>query len=251
MITQQEARIKDEQIKLVSHHELIQNLVEQIAIEARSSEFVDEKSGVSARLTISAYENLFSSAERRALLNDEKNVNIRIGDFQGAIPAITGKIELVYEGEQEGPGIVAQNLVGKAIRTQFESYFPNPEKARKRADNLYKPIIDWFGEGNKLDLFNDLPEKDFEKQLNEVPGLKKLVSKVLPDADKATHLLMSEFALHGLAEFSMLSKNNLEDGLQFKDLLSSMFTVPGPVDQKSTEGEGEGDEDFNEPESLN
>jgi len=237
MITEQESHIKDEQKVKIDTHELIKDLVEQIAIEARSSEYVDEKSGVSARLTISAYENLFSAAERRSLINNEKKVGIRIGDFVGTLPAITGKIELVYEGEQEGAGIVAQNLVGKAIRSQFEKYFPNPEKVRKSPANVYKSIIDWFGEGNKLDLFNDLSEKEFQERLDKIPGLKKLIKKLFPEADAPTETLMMEFALHGLAEFSMLSKNNLEDGLQFKDLLSSMFAMPGPVGQDPEENE--------------
>ena len=236
-ITGQEARIKAEQLEKIVTHELIKDLVEQIAIEARQSEYVDERSGVSARLTISAYENLFSAAERRGLINKEKKVTMRIGDFVGTLPAITGKIELVYEGEQEGAGIVAQNLVGKAIRSQFEKYFPNPEKVRKSADNVYKSIIDWFGEGNKLDLFNDLSEAEFLEQLYQVPGLKKLVSKTFPKANPATETLMMEFALHGLAEFSMLSKNNLEDGLQFKDLLSSMFAIPGPIGEEGEESD--------------
>ena len=97
--------------------ELMKDLIEQIAIEARGSEFVDEKSGVSARLTISAYENLISAAERRLYMNNESNTVVRIADLIGVIPAITGKVELVYEGEQEGAGLVAYNLIGKAIRT--------------------------------------------------------------------------------------------------------------------------------------
>src|SRR5690606_15092143 len=137
-------------------NEISKDLLEQIAIEARSSEYVDAKSGVSARLTISAYENLISSAERRTLINGEINTFIRISAFMGVLPAITGKVELVYEGEQEGPGIVAMNLLGKAIRTQFIQYFPNPEDIRKKkANNIYKTITDWFGEGNVVDLLND------------------------------------------------------------------------------------------------
>ena len=103
---------------------MLKDLIEQIAIEARKSEYVDAKSGVSARLTISAYENLVSAAELRILKSGEKSTFARVADFSGVIPAITGKVELVYEGEQEGPGIVARNLIGKAIRTQFIKYFP-------------------------------------------------------------------------------------------------------------------------------
>jgi magnesium chelatase subunit I len=139
-ITQQEAHVQPEQHS-ISVPELAKDLVEQIAFEARKSEFVDAKSGVSARLTISAYENLLAAAERRALLNNEKNTTIRVSDFIGVVPSVTGKVELVYEGQQEGPGIVAQNLVGKAIRTQFLNYFPDPEKFRKQKEKSpYKKI---------------------------------------------------------------------------------------------------------------
>jgi len=111
--------------------EMVKDLIEQIAIEARSSEYVDAKSGVSARLTISAYENLISAAERRKLLHGEKKVKVRIGDFVGVIPSITGKVELVYEGEQEGPYSVAIALISKAIKTEFLNHFPNPDKLSK------------------------------------------------------------------------------------------------------------------------
>jgi len=227
-ITNQEAKIKKEQTESIEIDNLILDLVEQIAIEARSSEFVDEKSGVSARLTISAMENLYSTAERRLLINGDKKTHIRIGDFTGILASITGKIELVYEGEQEGAGFVAQNLIGKAIRNQFELYFPNPEKTRKQKKTTYVTITNWFGEGNRLDLLSDADENTYRSTLENVPGLKSLVEKHNNGASK---YLMMEFALHGLAEFSMLSKNTLEQGMEFKDLLSSMFTMPEPGDE--------------------
>ncbi|RUA37309.1 MAG: magnesium chelatase, partial [Bacteroidetes bacterium] len=148
-ITTQEAAIKEDQIEAVEMNELSKDLIEQIAIEARNSEYIDEKSGVSARLTISAYESLVSAAERRALINNEKKVYVRMSDFTGVVPSITGKVELVYEGVQEGPGIVAQTLVGKAIRSQFDQYFPNPEELRKDREkkNPYRPISKWFNDG--------------------------------------------------------------------------------------------------------
>lgn len=229
-ITQQEANIAQAQTETVELNELARDLIEQIAFEARSSEYVDAKSGVSARLTISAYENLYSAAERRALVNGEKTVNVRLGDFTGVLPSITGKVELVYEGEQEGPGIVAQNLVGKAIRTQFLSYFPNPEELRKKRNspNPYKVITDWFGEGHTVDILNDAPESEYRKSLDGVPGLKELVKQYQKQAGDRQKYFFMEFALHGLAEFSQLSKHNLSTGTSFKDLLSSMFTMPGP-----------------------
>lgn len=226
-ITQQEARLKTEQKEKVSVNELSKDLIEQIAIEARGSEYVDVKSGVSARLTISAYENLVSSAERRALINGEDSTHIRMSDFIGVLPAITGKVELVYEGEQEGAGIVAANLIGKAIRTQFVEYFPNPEDIRKKKkDNVYKTVTDWFEEGNTLDLLHDASYKDYKSALDQVPGLKALVQQFHKNLDEPSKYFFMELALHGLAEYSMLSKKSLTAGLQFKDLLSSMFNMP-------------------------
>ena len=231
-ITEQEAIIKEEQTDVVVINDIAKDLIEEIAFEARKSEYVDAKSGVSARLTISAYENLISAAERRALINGENIANVRVSDFIGVIPAITGKVELVYEGEQEGPGIVANNLVGKAIRTQFTAYFPDPEQYRKRKDKSpYKKITDWFGDGHILDLIDDLKEKDFAKTLDKVPGLKELIAEFHRKVDKDTRYFLMEFALHGLAEYSMLSKNLVDKGLQFKDLLSSMFTMPEGSDE--------------------
>jgi magnesium chelatase subunit I len=226
-ITTQEANIKDAQKEKVVVDGLAQDLIEQVAIEARDSEYVDEKSGVSARLTIAAYENILSSAERRSLVNGEKQTYIRISDFIGVIPAITGKVELVYEGEQEGAGIVAQSLVGKAIRTMFTEFFPKPEdKQKEGSENPYAQIIQWFGEGYTIDLLNDLSNADYEKALNAVPGLAALVDKHQPNLNAHAKLFLMEFALHGLAEYSKLSKSALDTGTRFKDLLSSMFTMP-------------------------
>lgn len=226
-ITEQEAHITGDQQKLVTVPDLASDLVEQIAFEARKSEYVDAKSGVSARLTISAYESLVASAERRALLNNEKNVTIRLSDFNGVVPSITGKVELVYEGEQEGPGIVAQNLVGKAIRAQFLHYFPDPEKFRKQKEKSpYRKITQWFSDGNTLDLLGEISNLEYEKQLRSVSGLLECVNEFQKAQDPATKLVLMEFVLHGLAEYSLISKHRLERGLQFKDLISGMFNLP-------------------------
>jgi magnesium chelatase subunit I len=239
-ITQQEARLKEEQQKAVSVHELAKDLIEQIAFEARKSEYIDSKSGVSARLTISAYENLVASAERRSIINNEKTTGIRITDFVGVIPAITGKVELVYEGEQEGPGIVAQNLIGKAIRTQFVNYFPNPEKFRKQKEKSpYKKITDWFSDGNNVDLLHAMNQSEFEKTLKKIPGLSELINEFHKGQDTSVKLFLMEFALHGLAEYSLISKHNLTAGHQFKDLLSSMFTLPKNVQEEDDEEDDE------------
>lgn len=225
-ITGQEANIRVEQQQIISAPELTLDLIEQIAFEARKSEYVDPKSGVSARLTISAYESLMAAAERRALMNHEKKVIVRISDFIGVVPSITGKVELVYEGEQEGPAIVAQNLVGKAIRTQFLNYFPDPDKFRKQKEKSpYRKITQWFSDGHSVDLLSEVSNNEYEKLLRSVSGLLELVNEFQKDKDPATKLLFMEFALHGLSEYSLLSKHRLERGIQFKDLMSGMFNI--------------------------
>jgi magnesium chelatase subunit I len=237
-ITGQEARLEGKPVAHIHVPELMKDLIEQIAIEARHSEFVDEKSGVSARLTISAYENLISAAERRMYRNNESTTVIRISDLIGVIPAITGKVELVYEGEQEGAGLVAYNLIGKAIRSQFVQYFPSPEQKKKgKAGNPYVIPLAWFGEGNELDLLSDLSDKAYKSGLHGVPGLEDVVSQLvgsLPEKEKEFYM---EFALHGLAEYSQLSKKLLDTGLQFKDLFSSMFEMGADEDEDFEEEE--------------
>ncbi|PIQ22127.1 MAG: magnesium chelatase, partial [Cytophagales bacterium CG18_big_fil_WC_8_21_14_2_50_42_9] len=226
-ITLQEAKIKKEQQKAVQTNELVSDLIEQVAMEARDSELVDAKSGVSARLTISVYENMISAAERRTLINGESKTYIRVADFLAAVPAITGKVELVYEGEQEGAGLVAQKLMGKAIRTQFLNYFPDPDKQKKQKNNnVYRLITNWFGEGHTIDILNDMSAADYNKTLMGVPGLSGLIDKLHGSSDNQTKLFLMEFCLHGLAEHSLISRNKLTAGTQFKDLLSSMFTMP-------------------------
>jgi len=224
-ITFQEAKLTNEQ-KLIEADGLVKDLVEQVAFEARKSEFIDQKSGVSARLTISAYENLISTAERRMLINREKTTFVRLSDLTGIIPAVTGKIELVYEGELEGPAKVANTLIGKAIKTLFSRYFPDPEKAKKsKAVNPYQLITDWFTDGNTLDVADNLTEAQYKKELMQVKGLNELVKKFHPKLSASQTLLLMEFALHGLAEYSQLSKKYLDGGFGFSDMFDSLFNA--------------------------
>lgn len=223
-ITQQEAAITPEQ-KVVEADGLVKDLVEQIAFEARNSEYIDKKSGVSARLTISAYENLISHAERRMLINSDKSTFVRISDFLGVIPAITGKIELVYEGELEGPAKVANILIGKAIKTLLQTYFPDPERMKKlKNENPYAETINWFGNGNSVNLLDDISDQDYKKVLESIPGLKQIVKQFHPRISANQQLLYMEFVLHGLAEFSLVSKGFLEKGFEFKDMFNSLFS---------------------------
>ncbi|WP_159474118.1 sigma 54-interacting transcriptional regulator [Dyadobacter sp. 3J3] len=229
-ITEQEAVVKKEQKQIVKVNELIKTLIEQIAFEARESEYVDSKSGVSARLTISAYESLLSSAERRALINGEDSTYVRISDLYGVIPAICGKVELVYEGEVEGPVIVAQNLIGKAIRTQFLNYFPDPEKSKKSKINPFAKVIEWFGSGNEMEMIGDMPDREYIARLKTIDGLDDFVDMLSAYGDANEKLFMMEFALHGMAEYSLIGKQSLDQGIKFQDLVSSMFSGPDDED---------------------
>ncbi|MEO6583729.1 MAG: magnesium chelatase, partial [Ferruginibacter sp.] len=227
-ITEQEARIIKAQHEKVQVSDLIKRLIEQVAFEARGSELVDKKSGVSARLTISAYENAISAAERRAIINGEKNTQVWMSDLVGIIPSITGKIELVYEGEQEGPYQVAFNLLEKAIRTQFALYFPNPDTLKKKktkepADNPYKPITRWFDAGNSLNLFLETKDADKILMLYQVDGLHAFIKSAYNSSNEKETALLMEFVLHGLAAHSLISKKIFEGKIEFKDLMGSMF----------------------------
>ncbi|MCU0433501.1 MAG: magnesium chelatase [Bacteroidia bacterium] len=224
LITQQEARSRQDAAAVIHVPDAALSILEQIGFEARESEFIDAKSGVSARLSISAYENLISAAERRAILNGEAETMVRITDFAAVIPAITGKVEMVYEGEQEGAAGVAQHLIGKAIRTLFPTYFPSPEKLKKKTETSpYQPIIDWFGEGNTLDLTADMPARTYTAALSVVDGLDELVTKHYPAAEGMQKLFLMELVLHGLSEYSRLSRNSLNSGARFGDLMGSML----------------------------
>ncbi len=221
-ITEQEANLSNDQEKKIEIPEMLKVLLERISFEARDSEYIDEKSGVSARLSISGYENLVSTAERRMLISKDKKTKVRITDFWGVVPAITGKVELVYEGEQEGPYNVAMKLMANAIKTEFSEVYPNPDKLKKGQDrDPYGTIRAWFSAGNEVDLLNDMSDKEYKKELESVAGLKKFVeSYKTPKEDLYIHM---ELVLHGLAAFNVLSKDYLESKLSFSDPLSSMF----------------------------
>lgn len=222
-ITQQEANLAEAQKKAVVVPDLLQILLEQLVFEARESEYIDEKSGVSARLSISAMENLASTAERRMLINKEKATNARITDFWGVVPAITGKVELVYEGEQEGPYIVAINLVNEAVKKAFLDHFPNPDKLKKGQErDPYGTIRAYFSGGNTVDLLNDSSDKDFRKILDGVAGLRKLVESHLNLTGDDVYTYM-ELVLHGLAEFNVVNKEIMEASFSFRDLLANML----------------------------
>lgn len=230
-ITEQEAHIHNEQEKKIKVSDLIKRLIEQIGIEARASEYVDQKSGVSARLTISAFENAVSAAERRCIINKEKETQVWVSDLIGIIPSVTGKIELVYEGEQEGPLQVAFNLMEKATRSLFAKYFPDPDIFKKKRvkdvkdENPYRSITRWFDGGNHLNLLLDLNDRDKLQLLYKVDGLYNLVKKYYPSTSEKESALLMEFVLNGLSSYSLISKKVLDGKIEFKDLMGSMLNL--------------------------
>ncbi|MFP9098064.1 magnesium chelatase [Flavobacterium sp. RHBU_24] len=224
-ITEQEANLDTRQGEKIYVPSLAKDLLEQIAFEARESEYVDYKSGVSARMSITAFENLLSTAERRALKAGQDKTAVRLSDFMGIIPAITGKVELVYEGEQEGAAAVAEVLLGSAVKTLFQEYFPKIEKLEKNKDKgPYQEIIDWFFNESGLELTDDASDREYQKALDSIIPLKQLIQKYQPDTAKEDLLFMKEFVLWGLSEFKKLSKDRYDEGYQFKDPFGSYIS---------------------------
>lgn len=222
-ITLQQADVTEERSEKVQVMPMLHDLLEEIAFVARESEFVDQKSGVSARLTISAYEALIAAAERRIIRSGEKNTVARISDLMGVIPAITGKVELVYEGEQEGAMEVAHALIRQAIRKEFVKRFPNPEKLqRKEGRSPYQEVIDWFA-SHELDLDHNLSNSEYTRVLGSVKPLRKLVRTYAGDLRQEEEMLWAEFVLHALAEFSLIGKKGYYERFNFNDMLGSML----------------------------
>ena len=223
-ITAQEANISAANESQIYVPELAKDLLEQIAFEARRSEFVDAKSGVSTRMSITAYENLISTAERRLLITHDSNTSIRMGDFLGIITAMIGKIELVYEGEQEGSNEVAFQLITNAIKTLFPSYFPKIEKLEKPNETgPYDALLEWFFKENELFIEDDTDEKNYQKSLDSIPAIKKIIKKAQPQLEEKDYYFMAEFLLWGLEAHQKLNKLRTLEGTQFKDSLGSFI----------------------------
>jgi magnesium chelatase subunit I len=224
-ITEQEAKLNAFQNEMVHVPSLARDLLEQISFEARDSEYIDNKSGVSARLSITAFENLLSTAERRALKSGDDKTTVRLSDFMGIIPAITGKVELVYEGEQEGAAAVAQNLLGAAIKTFFPGYFPKIEKLEKPDEKTaYTDLIEWFFAESGFELLDDCSDEEYNRILGAIVPLEILIKKYQPGLEKEDRLFMKEFILWAMVEHKKLSKDRMEDGYQFKDTYGSYIS---------------------------
>lgn len=228
VITQQEAWTdRSAQIEIP---ELIRDIIEQIAFEARSSEHVDQGSGVSARLTISAYENLLSNIERRAAVNKDNDYYPRLCDLYAVLSSIVGKVELVYEGELEGPSIVAVNLIGEATKKAFAQYFPAPRKPRNHTaenqrpqENVYEPIIDFFASGKRLELSDELPYREYKAALSQIVGLREIAHRYFKPKDERETVLAMEFVLEGLHRHNIIAKESPDNKFVYVDMLENIL----------------------------
>jgi magnesium chelatase subunit I len=223
---------RDEKKKIIIPY-YFREIVEMAAMQARVSEYVDQKSGVSARLSISSMENLISNAERRAMYVNEEIIMPRMCDISSIIPGITGKIELVFEGEQEGPVKVAKALISRSVREVYKKYFPDPLMKRKKArqdddDDPYSKIIEWFQYGGKVNIRDDMTFSEYIRELKKVKGLESFV-KGFPQYYESEHELASlmEFVLDGLHQNSKIAKDEIDSIVSYKDMVGSMFSQSG------------------------
>lgn len=218
-ITAQEAKLTKEQQEKIYIPDLARTLIEQIAVEARTSDYVDTKSGVSARMTITALENLVSTAHRRMLINNENHTTVRLIDFLGIIPAITGKVELVYEGEQEGANSVALALLNDAIAALYLDYFPAiPKLEKQQEQHDYTAIVDWFFTETGIELSDEATNILYEATLDQIKPLKELVFKYQQEVEAKDLYFFMEFVLWSLVTQKKLSKDRFEKNIQIKDL---------------------------------
>jgi magnesium chelatase subunit I len=203
--------------------ELARDLVEETANCARQSDWVDQSSGVSARLTIALIETLVSNAERRALATGEERAAVRLTDFYRAVPAITGKLELVFEGEREGPENVATHIVGQAVTKVFDRHFPDYFADADDEDSLYGPLAAWFKEGGAVEIDDAAADGEALQRMQEVDGLFPVLDRFLPDLPAEARVFGGELVLEGLHQHSVLARELLPDGVSYSDMVSQMF----------------------------
>jgi magnesium chelatase subunit I len=205
--------------------EIAKDLVEEINFAARKSDYVDYKSGVSARMSITAFENLVSTTRRRMLINGEDNSVIRLSDFAGIIPAINGKIELVYEGEEQGADQISYDLINEGVKSIFIKYFPEIKKLQKQDEvSPYDEVVKWFlVNENEIFIGDEFTNIEYEKVLNSVKPLDDLIDKYCNNQKKQDLLFFKELLLWGMSAFKKLDKNRMLEGLEFKDSIGTYF----------------------------
>jgi magnesium chelatase subunit I len=201
-ITKQEAWITRGGLEdfAVEIPDFIAETIEQIAFEARDDQRIDKRSGVSQRFSITALEAAVSNAERRAIITEEKDIVPRISDIYAALPAMTGKMELEYEGEQIGAPRLARDLIKRAAGIIFEGFFLGID---------FEPAVRWFDEGNKLLLSETASAQECVMLLESVPELieSTLTPLEFERKDKAKLVSACEFVLEGLYAQNKISRN--------------------------------------------
>lgn len=204
-ITKQEAWTQRNYESGITNYELeipifIRELIEQIAFEAREDQRIDKRSGVSQRLPITVMESVVSNAERRALITNEEKLVPRISDVYAAIPSMTGKMELEYEGEQIGANRIARDLIKRACGEIFEGFFVGID---------FTPAVYWFDEGNKLKLSDTASANECVMLLEAVPDLIEatLLQLEISVNDEANVVSACEFVLEGLYAQNKISRN--------------------------------------------
>ena len=214
-ITEQEARIPESDRAQITIPGKAKDLLEQVAFEARSSEYVDAKSGVSARMTISAMENLVAAAKLRLIETGSDKTSVRLIDFPSIVPSITGKIELVYEGEQEGADEVARMLIDNAILSEFERIFPRiPKLEKEGVKTPYTDIIDWFN-ANLLELNYTDDDSEFLSNLRSVKPLVELIDEYCGSMNEEDQTFCMELVLWSLTISDKLDKAENDAAYKF------------------------------------
>ena len=203
-------------------------LVEEISFAARESDLVDQSSGVSARVAISALELLASNLERRALSSGDASVYPRLCDLQMLLPAITGKVEMVYEGEQQGAEAVARRLIGQAVKKAFDRRFPEVGKELGSGGDddqgPYAPIVRWFAEGNAVTVSDEQPFAEYEAEMRKVPGLREVAARY--GHTREERALAGEMVLEGLHQHLKLARNDLDSQVSYKEMVKFQLLKP-------------------------
>jgi magnesium chelatase subunit I len=237
-ITRQEAWTERDQQNVVVPDD-IRTLVEEVSVAARESDLVDQSSGVSARVAISAMELLVSNLERRALATGDATVYPRLCDLHMLLPAITGKVEMVYEGEQQGAEVVARRLIGLAIKKAFDGRFPEVGKETGSGGEddrgPYARMIRWFADGNMVTLSDEQSFDDYEKEIFRVPSLSEMVSR--HGKSREERALAAEMVLEGLHQHLKLARQDLDSQVSYKEMVKFQLLKPRRA------GGGRGDRD--------
>jgi magnesium chelatase subunit I len=178
----------------------VAEVVERIAFVAREDKRIDKRSGVSQRLPISVLENVISNAERRALRNREKRVVPRVSDIYAAMPAITGKLELEYEGEMKGGDTVARELIRSAIASTYDQYFH---------DVNMNQVVQWFDLGGNIQITDTAAASELSNTLKDIQGLSEKLGALGVKAKDSVEMQVSaaEFVLEGLHAHNRIGRN--------------------------------------------